>query len=279
MYNIFSIDLESWVHFYLSALKIHPDTLSSLDKKKLDNNYIPDATLFLLDLLDKYKQKASFFILGEIYTWYPEIIRTIAKRGHEIAYHSHTHKIIQNKETLREELKKSKSFIDEFGPIGFRAPDIYITRDSMAQLKECDFRYSSSTYNNYGIRNYDGIDEIPVSAISFRGRNRFDQNLPKNLTVQMLFRQIPFGSGLFISLLRSKTSYFIERLNKKKEPAILFIHPWQIYMPKEMMSSLFRLKVLARNPFCFPYTMNIRKPLEELMKRHVFLSFKRFYYE
>ena len=94
----------------------------------------------------------------------------------------------------------------------------------------------------------------------------------------MLFREIPFGSGLFIALFGSRTSGFIDRVNKENKPAILFIHPWQVCMPKEISSLVFKLKVLFRNPPCFPYTWNIQKPLEALLSRHSFTSFKELYY-
>ena len=277
MQNIFSIDLESWVHFYFSALKKDCD-ISSDEKKKLDSGYIPEAISTLLGLLDKYKQKATFFVLGEVYNWYPEAVRGIVKRGHEIAYHSHTHALIKNGDVLRGELKKSEHFINEFNPAGFRALNIYITRDAMPCLKKHGFRYSSSTYSDYRILNYDGIDEIPVSSWPFRGKHEIDQDLPKNLTIKMLFREIPFGSGLFISLFGARTSCFIERVNKENKPAILFIHPWQVCVPKEISSLAFKLKVLFRNPLCFPYTWNIQKPLETLLSRHSFTSFKELYY-
>lgn len=277
MQNIFSIDLESWVHFYFSALKKDCD-ISSDEKKKLDSGYIPEAISTLLGLLDKYKQKATFFVLGEVYNWYPEAVRGIVKRGHEIAYHSHTHALIKNGDVLRGELKKSEHFINEFNPAGFRAPNIYITRDAIQYLKEYGFKYSSSTYGDYNVVNHNGIDEIPVSSLPYWRQCHIDQSLPKHLTVKMLFSQVPFGSGLFISLFRSCTSRFVERVNKENNPAILFIHPWQICMPKEISNLSFRLKVLFRNPFCFPYTRNIQKPLEAILSRHSFTSFKELYY-
>jgi len=277
MQNIFSIDLESWAHFYFSALKKDCD-ISSAEKKKLDSGYIPEAISGLLGLLDKYKQKATFFVLGEVYDWYPEAVRSIAKKGHEIAYHSHTHALIKNKDVLREELKKSEHFINEFNPAGFRAPNIHITRDAIGCLKEYGFKYSSSTYGNYNVTEYDGIDEIPVSSLSYQKRYSIDKSLPKHLTVKMLFSQVPFGSGLFVSLFGSRTSYFIERVNKENKPAILFVHPWQVCTPKEILSLAFKLKVLFCNPLCFPYTRNIQKPLETLLSRHSFTSFKELYY-
>lgn len=277
MNNILSIDLESWFYIYNYAFGEQRFASSSPELKSADNNYIPDATAYLLDLLDKYNQKATFFTLGELYDWYPDVIEGIEKRGHEIGYHSHTHKLIYTKEILEEELKKSADFLNRFNPTGFRAPQIFITRDSIACLKKYGFKYSSSTYAVYKIINIDGIDEIPVSTFCYRGSCDNNQQFPKPLTLRMLATQIPFGSGLYISLLGSRISYFVDSLNSRGMPAILFFHPWQLYRPGQITGLNFKLKMLFRNPLCLPYTFSIKKTIERLLKRHSFLSFRKYY--
>jgi peptidoglycan/xylan/chitin deacetylase (PgdA/CDA1 family) len=275
--NILSIDLESWFHFYTDALKIRGFSSDSSERKSIDDNYVPQATAHILDLLDRFSQKATFFILGELYDWYPDIITVIEERGHEIGYHTHTHRILYNKRILEEELERSVNFLRRFKPAGFRAPQIIITRDSMVCLKEYGFTYSSSTYSEYRITNIDGINEIPVSSFCFRGSNCNGQKMPKPLTAGMLSREVPFGSGLFISLLGSRISYFIDSLNRNNKPAILVMHPWQFYMHKQITGFHFKLKVLQRNPLCLPYTRNIHNTVENLLKCYNFVSFRDYY--
>lgn len=50
-----------------------------------------DKTLKILDILDKYKVKATFFLVGFWIDAYPALVREIALRGHEIGSHSMTH--------------------------------------------------------------------------------------------------------------------------------------------------------------------------------------------
>jgi peptidoglycan-N-acetylglucosamine deacetylase len=45
----------------------------------------------ILDLLEKYSLKASFFIPGWTAELYPDIARACAQAGHEIGYHGYTH--------------------------------------------------------------------------------------------------------------------------------------------------------------------------------------------
>lgn len=48
-------------------------------------------TLPLLDLLDAHDARATFFLVGERAAAQPDLVREIARRGHDIGNHSHTH--------------------------------------------------------------------------------------------------------------------------------------------------------------------------------------------
>lgn len=56
-----------------------------------DDGPHPRLTPKLLDILDEYKVKATFFVLGKNAKAYPEIIEEIVRRGHKLANHSHSH--------------------------------------------------------------------------------------------------------------------------------------------------------------------------------------------
>lgn len=53
----------------------------------------PDAndTPRLLAALDRHQAKATFFLVGEYAARHPELVAEIARRGHEIGHHTHTH--------------------------------------------------------------------------------------------------------------------------------------------------------------------------------------------
>lgn len=276
MKNIFSIDLESWVHFYEDSLKLRK--LSSAERKQRDRGYMPRAVAALLALLSKYQQTATFFVVAEIHDWYPSLIEAIRKQGHEIGYHTHTHRVIKSADILEKEALLSRKFIHDFNPKGFRAPLIYLPQDAMSVLGQHGFTYSSSSYDEFIITRHGSMHEIPVSAIPWR-KQPFQHALPKPLTFKLLFGKIPVGSGLSIAMLGSRTSYYIEKLNRQGKPAILFIHPWQLYQAHEITSFHYKLNLLIRNPLCFPYTRNIRKDVEKLFKAHQFTSFHTYFYE
>lgn len=56
-----------------------------------DDGPDPDVTPQVLDLLDRYRMKASFFCIGEKAAAHPAIVRDIARRGHSVENHSHRH--------------------------------------------------------------------------------------------------------------------------------------------------------------------------------------------
>lgn len=64
------------------------------DKKialTIDAAWENDKTDFILETLDKYEIKATFFLCGVWVKAYPEHVKAIAEKGHEIGNHSLTH--------------------------------------------------------------------------------------------------------------------------------------------------------------------------------------------
>ena len=50
-----------------------------------------ESTLELLDILDTYKAKATFFVVGKMALKHSDVLRTIKNRGHQVALHSYHH--------------------------------------------------------------------------------------------------------------------------------------------------------------------------------------------
>ena len=50
-----------------------------------------EQTAQLLDILDKYKVKATFFLVGDWVDKFPEDVKAIAAKGHDVGNHSDTH--------------------------------------------------------------------------------------------------------------------------------------------------------------------------------------------
>lgn len=243
MTNYLSIDFESWAYPSLPEFK----KLKSDERKRLDDGYVSESAEEILKILKKHNTRLTFFILGQLYDWYPETIEKIAQDGHEIAYHTHSHDLLSSKETLLNSLKNSEKFLKKFRPKGFRAPNILIKNEHFQILKNYGFLYDSSTYGVYSTKEVvDGLIEIPVSK-SFR---------------------LPLGSGYFIASLGPKIDWFYRQINKRGNPVIAFIHNWQIIKPKN--TTFPNKNYLLKHPYYFPYTLEIRKNFEHLLKNFSF---------
>ena len=56
-----------------------------------DDGPIPELTPWVLDLLDKYNIKATFFCVGDNVRKYPEIYQDVLDRGHKVGNHTFNH--------------------------------------------------------------------------------------------------------------------------------------------------------------------------------------------
>ena len=56
-----------------------------------DDGPIPEVTPWVLDVLDRYRIKATFFMVGDNVRKYPEVYRMVVERGHRIGNHTYHH--------------------------------------------------------------------------------------------------------------------------------------------------------------------------------------------
>lgn len=57
----------------------------------IDDGPDPEVTPQVLDILDRYQSKATFFCIGKLALQHPELCREIIRRGHSIENHSLSH--------------------------------------------------------------------------------------------------------------------------------------------------------------------------------------------
>ncbi|MCY7376808.1 MAG: polysaccharide deacetylase family protein, partial [Pyrinomonadaceae bacterium] len=109
-------------------------------------------TLKTLALLDEFKTKATFFVLGWIAEQNPQLIREIVSRGHEVASRGFYHRSLKNltNEEFREDLRRTNRALEDAGGqkiIGYRAAEkLNYEKDSWIfdVLAEENFVYDAS---------------------------------------------------------------------------------------------------------------------------------------
>ncbi len=79
-----------------------------------DDGPIPDLTSELLDILDDYHARATFFCVGENVQKHPGLFREIRRKGHAVGNHTHHHLKGVRTRALEylENVKEAQRFID-----------------------------------------------------------------------------------------------------------------------------------------------------------------------
>jgi polysaccharide deacetylase family protein (PEP-CTERM system associated) len=226
--NGLSVDVEDW--FQVGAFE---NTIKRADWDGLDLR-VADNVARILDLFDAAEVKATFFTLGWVAEREPQIMRSIAERGHEVASHGYDHARVftLSPEQFAEDLAKTRKILEDTSGtpvVGYRAPSFSIDqRTPWAHeiLAEQGYLYSSSVapvvHDHYGwpeaprfaFRPIDGADlvEIPVTTAVLGNR-----------------RMAAGGGGFFRVLPYAFTSWAINQVNKTEQrPAIFYFHPWEV---------------------------------------------------
>ena len=125
----------------------------------------------ILNLLDKYAIKSTFFLPGWTAETYPAGVREIVRRGHEVGVHGYKHENLAQLDSQKDEVEIFRKSIDRLQtltgqrPVGFRAPDWEFSPYTMENLVKFNFKYDSSLMDNeepYLIKS-NGIVELPVA--------------------------------------------------------------------------------------------------------------------
>lgn len=76
---------------------LYPKAIWRMDRHQrsvyltFDDGPIPEATPFILDVLDQFGIKATFFMVGDNARKYPHLLEEVRRRGHRIGNHTFNH--------------------------------------------------------------------------------------------------------------------------------------------------------------------------------------------
>jgi len=235
--NYLTIDVEDYFQVAAFDKQISPDDWSKFESRVSDN------TGNILNLLDSFNVKATFFIVGWIAEKHPELVREISIRGHEVGCHSYRHQRIQTltKKAFREDTKKAKEILEDISGqqvSGYRAPTYSITRETIWALDilaELGFKYDSSIFPIYH-DNY-GIPDAPRFPYKLNG---LDLNEYPLSTALILGRKVPVAGGGYFRLFPYWfTKMALKSINKKeKQPFIFYLHPWEVDPGQPRMNNI-----------------------------------------
>jgi len=228
-FNLLTVDLEEW--FVVEALS-NLYTRKDWEEQK---SSLKKNCRRLLNLFHRKGVQSTWFVLGWCAEKYPDLVAELADAGHEIACHSYHHQRVSemNPDSFRKDTEKAvKAIMNATGirPLGYRAPSWSINESvswAFDILAELQFEYDSSIFpikhDLYGmpsgprqmlrmkLQNGQNLYEVPASTYRFLGQN------------------LPVGGGGY---LRHSpywyTRWIIRKLNRQGQPAVVYIHPWEI---------------------------------------------------
>jgi len=205
----------------------------------------------LLELLNRHKTFATFFVLGHVAREQPDLIRKIAAAGHELACHGMTHTMIDRLTpgAFRQELTDNRAILEDLAVrpvLGFRAPTFSIIRKTawaLDVLAELGFRYDSSIFPIHHDRY--GIPDAPTSPFLVRGPSgRTLLELPP-LTMRTFGVNWPVGGGGYLRLLPVRlVAAALRRADRANQSGMIYLHPWELDpdQPELPLSRLARLR-------------------------------------
>lgn len=108
-----------------------------------DDGPIPEVTPWVLDILDRYDAKATFFMVGQNVERNPHLLEDIKKRGHQVGNHT-MHHIRGLRISAKQYLEDVEACERLTGSRIFRPPHGWLTR---GQLREVSKHYKVVMYD------------------------------------------------------------------------------------------------------------------------------------
>lgn len=221
--NFITFDLEDWHQAYALRYGQTDPPVSEHFERQVD---------LLLEALDSYSVKATFFCLGRVAMAKKNIIRKIFDAGHKIQIHGYSHNTLTNlmPETFREDVLKAKKGLEDIigkEVFGYRAPLFSMIKETSWALRilaELGFKYDSSIYPCQGPSfSWPEFSKNPVTI-------EFDDGLKilefPIFSVPRFGTQIPLGGGGYFRLF---PFLFINRCleTDDKKERVFYFHPYE----------------------------------------------------
>jgi hypothetical protein len=255
---LLTIDYESWF-----APSRRYDHLPSEKRFALDNHFCNRAIDPILEILGD--KQVSFYLVGELIDWYPDVPQKILESGHEVGFHCQIHRPLTSEEEIEKDLKASTEWRKKYNVQGFRAPMINTIEAVYPLLEKYGFSYSSSIYAPSGhVLQKGRIKEIPVSTSPLLS-NPQNLSAPRNMNVSLLLGgEFPYGSSMMSGLFRKMVFNLVEKELKMGLSPVIFLHPYEIISPDDFIKN-FALDMLY-HPLIVPFTFNKSAFLKDLLK-------------
>ena len=242
MLNVISVDVEEYFHAANLQPVAGPSRWRSLPSR------VEASTDTVLELFERNKVRGTFFILGYCARRYPQMVKNIAKAGHEIASHGYGHRIayLQTPMQFSRDVRIAKHLLEDISGaevIGYRAPNFSITeKNPWAHdcLIQSGYRYDSSCYPVWHPRYANTAQPLIPDVLTRNSGSivRFPLAVAR-LNVFGKELRFPVAGGAYWRLLpRWYNLWGLQRINKEQRWFTTYFHPWELDTKQPAFSEL-----------------------------------------
>lgn len=163
---------------------------------------IEEGAPALLELFAHASIRATYFTTGEVAARYPDAVRALVNRGHELGCHGVTHTAFDtlNAAAARHEIEASAALLRTFAPVtSFRAPYLRFPERYVALLEQAGFALDSS------------LAKYKWSYLRRRAATTLTR-IPASMTSSVLRLPRAIRDPWLLAL---------------SDPIVLFVHPWE----------------------------------------------------
>lgn len=264
--NLLTFDIEEWFHANYDGLAMDGGGKPSRFRANMEE---------LLRLCRETGAKATFFVLGCIGETYPDIVRAIAREGHDVASHGYGHELAykQSYREFCEDVSRSVGILESLTGkpvLGYRAPSWSIVERNLHYLEALEklgLKYDASIFP---VKTFlYGIPDAPthIHKPHVGGRELSLYEVPMSVT-KVAGRSIGYSGGFYF---RFFPAFFIkrtiEKANRLGQSSIVYLHPREIDETEQ------RLSLPAKERFIHYYNVGGTKgKLESLLRSFRFTS-------
>ena len=228
--HILSVDVEDYFMVEAFADSIPRSSWESWPSR------VVASTRRALDLFDEYNVKGTFFFVGWVAEKFPELVRDVQVRGHEIACHSYWHRTVYSltPDEFREDTRAAVRAIEDAAGVkvyGYRAPSWSITKDclwALDILAEEGFTYDSSIYPiHHDLYGVPGAQRFPYTHGCANGRSL--REFPP-ATVHLFGQNLPGAGGGYLRIFPLAYTRWVFRKFEETyhERVVVYLHPWEL---------------------------------------------------
>jgi polysaccharide deacetylase family protein (PEP-CTERM system associated) len=237
-----TVDVEDW--YMTNGLDIPPERWGLFEDR------VVQSTGKVLELLDRHRTKATFFVLGCVAQRHPGLVERIAEGGHEIGTHGGWHRMLtrMTPEEIAGDILESKRVLERISGLPvrlFRAPSWSMnprTYSVLQMLERAGFLCDSS------IQPFrtplSGLDDAPSRPFHpiVEGERLNLVEFP-SMVWEGFGARIPFSGGFYLRAMPYGIVRALMRSVNRSSPGMVYVHPWEFdpSHPRVKASPLIRL--------------------------------------